>query len=186
MYNKQELIKELNGGKEFSYIYFWGHRQKERNIFDKSCFSQWFPIGFTLDKQYYPTTEHFMMAKKAKLFNDETTYINIVKSKTPKEAKAYGRQVKNFDNDIWEENAFNIVVQGNFEKFSQNEQIKKILIDTYPHILVEASPVDKVWGIGLSSDDKKASNPLEWEGENYLGFALMKVRETLIKPSLTS
>ena len=177
MYNKQELIKELNRGKEFSYIYFWGHRQKEKNLIDKSCLSQWFPSQFIVEGDKYLTAEHYMMAQKAKLFGDSDVFEQILYVKTPKEAKDLGRKVRFFDVSVWENKAFDIVVKGNFEKFSQNKPLKNFLIETYPQILVETSPVDKIWGIGLAQDNKKVNNPSEWKGENKLGFALMQVRD---------
>lgn len=179
MKNRLELIDNIKKGKKFSYLFFWGHHQKDKNIVDKSCFSQWFPAKFTIDDYTYPTAEHYMMAQKAKLFNDIDIFKEILEAKTPKEAKELGRKVKNFTNEIWDKKAFEIVIKGNFAKFSQNKALKQFLLDSYPNVLVEASPFDKIWGIGLSQDDVRAFNPLEWKGENYLGFALMIVRDKL-------
>ena len=185
MMNKNELIQNIQQGKKFSYIYFWGHRQKQDNIIDKSCLSQWFPIGFVIDEQYYHTAEHYMMAQKAIVFNDKDMFKKILNAKTPKEAKEMGRKVKNFDPKIWDEKAFDIVVEGNFAKFSQNELLETFLINTHQSVLVEASPMDTIWGIGLAESDRRSRNPLAWEGVNSLGFALMKVRE-LVKETVPS
>lgn len=120
-----------------------------------------------------------MMAKKAELFGDKEMAVKIVAAKSPAEAKDLGRQVKNFNEAIWNEKRFEIVVEGNFHKFNQNEDLKAFLLDTKKRVLVEASPVDKIWGIGLTAESDKAENPLLWNGLNLLGFALMEVRDQL-------
>jgi len=98
---------------------------------------------------------------------------------SPNQAKSLGRKVKNFDPKIWDEHKYEIVKQGNLLKFSQNEKFKTFLLATNNKILVEGSPYDKIWGIGMLESDSRAENPLLWNGENLLGFALMEVREEL-------
>lgn len=120
-----------------------------------------------------------MMAQKALLFNDKTIFEQIIQSKHPKQAKELGRKVANFDEKVWNEHRFEIVVNGNLAKFSQDERLKAFLLSTGNRVLVEASPVDKIWGVGLEKDDEKIANPLNWNGLNLLGFALMVVREKL-------
>jgi ribA/ribD-fused uncharacterized protein len=93
--------------------------------------------------------------------------------------KALGRGVRGFEELIWRQHRVSIVVEGNYAKFSQSEPLRDFLIGTKHRVLVEASPVDKIWGIGLAGDDPRAENPLEWRGLNLLGFALMDVRERL-------
>ena len=105
----------------------------------------------------------------------------ILSTKKPGAAKALGRQILDFDAEVWDENKYDIVVKGNFHKFSQNPKLKQFLIGTGKRVLVEASPVDKIWGIGLAQDDKHSSNPLMWKGQNLLGFALMSTRDLLIQ-----
>jgi len=178
MKSLEELKEKIQKGQKFNYLFFWGHRQKNQTSVDKSCFSQWFPIGFTVDEVYYATAEHYMMVAKARLF-DESMVENILMAKTPKEVKVLGRKVKNFDEKIWSEKSFDVVVKGNLAKFSQNENLKSFLLSTANHIIVEASPYDKVWGIAMLQDNELASNPLKWRGLNKLGFALMVVREKL-------
>ena len=180
MKNIKELEEEIQRGKKFKYLFFWGHRQKSNDVIDKSCFSQWFPVGFTVDEVYYPTAEHYMMVEKARLFDDSMVE-EILNAKTTKEVKSLGRKVKNFDEKIWSEKSFDIVVKGNFVKFSQNEDLKKFLLSTSNKVIVEASPYDKVWGIGMLQDNEFASNPLKWKGLNKLGFALIVVRDMLEK-----
>lgn len=112
-----------------------------------------------VDGVIYPTAEHYMMAQKAKLFSDMDIFQQIIQSKHPKQAKDLGRQVKNFDEKIWNEQRFDIVVQGNIAKFSQHPELKDYLLGTGNRILVEASPVDKIWGVGLARNDDKSITP---------------------------
>ena len=178
--NNQQLIEWLNQNKKFKYLYFWGHKPSKDGSITKSCFSQWFSSGFTVDAIYYPTAEHFMMAEKARLFGDSDCLSRILKSNSPGHAKSIGRSVSNFDEHVWVENRFRIVVEGNLEKFNQNPKLKQFLINTRSKVLVEASPVDKIWGIGMADGDPNIGNPRSWKGENLLGYALMQVREQLI------
>lgn len=98
---------------------------------------------------------------------------------SPKLAKQIGRQVKNFQEQVWNDSRYQIVVGGNFAKFSQNPALAEFLLGTNDKLLVEASPVDKIWGIGLGAGDEAAQNPEKWRGLNLLGFALMEVRQRL-------
>ena len=120
-----------------------------------------------------------MMAEKARLFGDEQILSKILTANSPGLAKALGRKVKGFIPKIWDEHCFNIVINGNYAKFSQNSKLTDFILSTKQRILVEASPVDKIWGIGLSQDDPNIENPLMWRGKNLLGFALMNVRQQL-------
>ncbi|MFY1048116.1 NADAR family protein [Chryseobacterium sp. GP-SGM7] len=127
----------------------------------KAYFSQWFPFVFEENGITYKTAEHYMMAGKAKLFNDNETFEEILKSETPNQAKKLGRKVKNFDPQFWNEHKYEIVKQGNLLKFSENDKFKQFLLSTEDKILVEASPYDTIWGIGMSELDKRAENPLQ-------------------------
>lgn len=120
-----------------------------------------------------------MMAEKARLFGDEDTLQKILEADHPKTAKDLGRQVKNYDEEVWAEHRYNIVLSGNRYKFTQSNEYKAILLGTGSTILVEASPVDRIWGIGLAEDDKAAKDPLMWRGLNLLGFALTDLKEEL-------
>ena len=170
-----DLRSRFNGGERLKYVFFWGHHPGKNGV-DASCFSQWYDASFVVDDQRYPTAEHFMMAEKAKLFGDQATRELVLQAPNPGAAKALGRQVRDFDESIWIEKRFAIVVRANEAKFSQNPELGQFLAQTGSRILVEASPVDKIWGIGLAKDDQKASNPNLWPGLNLLGFALMQVR----------
>ena len=178
-YSRQWLIKEVSRGKKKKYIFFWGRANKNDAELTKSCLSQWWASRFVVKKNKYTSAEHWMMAEKARLFQDNEMEIKILQASKPATVKAFGRQVKNFDETLWKEHRSNIVIEGNFHKFSQNPDLKKFLLNTKKRILVEASPFDKNWGIDLEEDHEHAKNPRLWKGENLLGFALMEVRDRL-------
>lgn len=177
--HREELEVAFKKKEKFKYLFFWGHTPKDKKTIDKTCFSQWFPSVFEIDGVSYKTAEHYMMAEKARLFNDQENLIKVLEAGHPKQAKSFGRLVKNFDPRAWDDHKFEAVWQANYAKFCQNDELKKFLLNTGKKVLVEASPVDKIWGIGMAQDDANANNPLKWKGENLLGFALMKVREQL-------
>ena len=181
IFNIETLLSETRSGKRFKYIFFWGHRPRKDGQIGKQCFSQWWGSSFEIDGIKYPSAEFYMMAEKARLFYDDESLNKILASSNPGAAKKYGREIKNFDEALWIENRFDIVVRGNKAKFEQNEALKQFLLNTNNRIIVEASPVDKIWGIGLAGDHKYAENPEKWKGLNLLGFALMKVRSILKK-----
>jgi len=160
------------------YLFFWGHRSRG-GLVDKSCLSQWFPSPFEVDGEVYPTAEHWMMAGKAKLFGDEATRVRILAARSPGAAKKLGRLVRTFDAAMWDARSLDIVAQGNVHKFIQNQHLGTFLIGTGKRVLVEASPQDRIWGIGLAQSNPHATNPLKWRGENKLGFALMMARARL-------
>ena len=137
---------------------------------------------FSADGCTYPTAEHYMMAKKAQLFGDEEKFGAILSAPDPSLAKSLGRRVLGFDEERWIAHRFDIAVNGNIAKFDQNPELREWLLATGNAVLVEASPVDKIWGIGLAADDTRAQDPHSWLGINLLGFALMKVRGAL-RPS---
>lgn len=139
-------------------------------------FSQWSMDSFSDEHRTYNCCEQYMMAQKAILFNDQETLDRIMQARSPKQQKALGRQVKNFDNKLWERKARIIVYNGNYLRFSQNKESMKMLMET-KGTLVEASPYDKIWGIGLSADDPDAKNVTKWRGKNWLGKVLTLLRE---------
>jgi ribA/ribD-fused uncharacterized protein len=180
--SRNALQKSVNAGVQIEYVFFWGHRDRDE-VVSKACFSQWYEAKFTENGVEYLTAEHFMMAKKAELFGDLAAYQKIIKAANPGAAKSFGREVAGFDEMAWVDKRFAIVVSGNVLKFSQNKALAEFLLATGNKVLVEASPVDRIWGIGLAADDTKAENPNLWRGLNLLGFALMEVRDFLQKPS---
>ena len=150
--------------------FFWGR---------KHPLSQWHPAPFTVDNIRYATAEHYMMAKKALLFDDLHTWTMIILSTDPKEAKKLGRKVKNFNQEVWNDKKIQIVFQGNMEKFKQNVEMRKYLLSTKGKKLVEASQSDKIWGIGLSAFNPEARDIEKWKGSNLMGKVMELVRETL-------
>jgi ribA/ribD-fused uncharacterized protein len=160
------------------YLLFWGHQAPKSGV-NKSCFSQWFEAEFKVDGVRYRTAEHFMMAGKARLFGDTDTCERILAARTPGEAKKLGREIRGFDEAAWVAARLDIVTQGNVAKFAQNAALGAFLLGTGHQVLVEASPVDPIWGIGLAATDPAAQDPRAWKGLNLLGFALMAARDTL-------
>ena len=177
--NVDELRAALENGREIRYLLFWGHRQKKAGATDASCLSQWFAAEFVVDGEIYPTAEHWLMAGKARLFSDEDILARIFASEEPGKAKSLGYQVRDFDEELWNAHRFQLAVQGNQAKFSQNPNLKDFLLNTGDRVLVEASPRDPIWGIGIGRDDEAATDPFRWRGSNLLGFALMEVRRRL-------
>ena len=177
-YSNASIIRAA-ATRPLQYLYFWGHQPRKDGTIGKSCMSQWFAAPFTQDSIVYHTAEHWMMAEKARLFDDATIRREIQASTDPREVKQLGRQVKHFDETTWKAQRYAIVVAGNYLKFSQQPTLKRYLIGTKEAILVEASPYDRIWGIGLRADDPRAAQPVTWEGENLLGYALMEVRDRL-------
>ena len=173
-----DLQTRYNRGETLKFLYFWGHRGRQDAV-TQACFSQWFPAPFAADGLTYPTAEHFMMAEKARLFGDAETLGKVLTAPNPGAAKALGRQVRGFDESRWQSHRFEIVVRANLAKFRQHSGLQDYLRNTGDRILVEASPVDRVWGIGLAKNDSGVENPNRWQGLNLLGFALMQVRQTL-------
>lgn len=179
VYNLQWLLNKVEKKESIKYLFFWGHAPSKDGSITKSCFSQWWQSAFVVAGVKYATAEHWMMAKKAELFGDKEILQKILAAKSPAEAKKLGRKVQNFDPKVWGDNCFDIVCEGNYHKFSQHEDLKEFLLNTKNRILVEASPVDNIWGIGMAQDNDHAENPRLWKGSNLLGFALMEVRNKL-------
>lgn len=176
--NKEELLALIDQGRSVNYLCFWGHRPQADGSIGKGCLSQWYEAGFKVEGVHYPTAEHYMMAAKARLFDDAQMFERIAQAPDPGKAKALGRKVKHFNNETWLAHRFDIVVDGNIAKFSQNPSLRDFLLGTGERVLVEASPRDSIWGIGLGQGEK-AEEPRQWRGLNLLGFALMQVRDQL-------
>lgn len=175
----KQLCQRYRGGKKLKYLFFWGHTQSKNAAISKACLSQWYPAGFIVEGVHYYSAEHYMMAGKAKLFNDQEILQKILVSKSPVQVKALGKQVRGFQQAVWDAHCSQIVIAGNLAKFSQNPALSAYLLSTGNKVLVEASPVDRIWGIGLGEDAANIQNPLTWRGQNLLGFALMAVRDQL-------
>jgi len=156
-------------------ILFWG-----------GTYSQWCPSKFTIDGVEYNCCEQYMMAKKALLFEDNESYKMIMYADNPRDQKAFGRRVKGFDKDKWESVCRQIVYDANYAKFTQNPVMKEELMATGDMEIVEASPTDKIWGIGLHETDPRAWDKATWQGTNWLGEAIMQVRKKLREEDFTN
>ena len=176
--NNEQLQAYAAANNQIKYVFFWGHQEKANTV-TKSCFSQWYKSPFEIGGVVYQTAEHYMMVEKARLFGDPEIENEILSSTNPGDAKKLGRMIQNFNELLWNQNRFQIVVQANLAKFSQNQALKEFLLATDSRVLVEASPVDRVWGIGLAVDSPHVENPFKWRGDNLLGYALMEVRNIL-------
>ncbi|GAA0478023.1 NADAR family protein [Streptomyces sp. NPDC046215] len=181
-----ELAAAAAGGERVKYVFFWGHRPRPDGTLGASCFSQWWPSPFTVDETVYATAEHWMMAGKARLFDDAEAEARALAATHPKQAKDAGRSVRGFDDATWRRHRFELVVEGSVHKFGQDAGLRDYLLGTGDRVLVEASPLDRVWGIGLAADDERAQDPARWRGENLLGFALMEARQRLAARSTGS
>lgn len=135
---------------------------------------------FIKDYTVYNCVEQYMMAKKATFFEDWDTLVKIMKEDDPKKQKKLGRKVMGFVDWKWETIARDVVYEGCWAKFSQSNDLGKKLLFETDKIIAEASPYDKLWGIGLSEDDPIANNPSKWNGKNWLGQVLMKVRVDML------
>ncbi|WP_235984446.1 NADAR family protein [Mesorhizobium neociceri] len=178
-YDRSWLEAAFRAKSRAKLLFFWGHQPSKDGRITTSCLSQWWPAPFSVDGLTYPTAEHWMMAGKARLFGDDQTATQILSAGSPRQAKQLGRQVSRFDAARWDAEKYRLVTEGSFEKFRQHEALGAFLLSTGDQVLVEASPVDRIWGIGLAADDERAGNPLLWRGENLLGFALMEARDRL-------
>lgn len=178
-YSTEWLVEQLTQDAHVKYLFFWGNQPSKDGALTKSCLSQWWLANFVVAGITYRSTEHWMMAEKARLFNDEGTLSQILAAKSPAEAKKLGREIQDFNSEIWDAHKVEIVIAGNLHKFGQHANSAKFLLSTNDRVLVEASPVDTIWGIELAADSADAGNPTRWLGPNLLGFALMEVRDRL-------
>lgn len=168
------------------FVFFWGNSSKKNKI-DKEVFSNFYKCYFIdNDNITYNCSEQYFMTKKAQLFlkespiNNQNIINEILSCNNPKKIKELGRKVKGFDQCIWDNNCYKIMFDGCKLKFSQNKILYDVLLDTYPNTLVEASPYDKIWGIGLNEYNAKKISPEEWPGKNLLGKILTELRNELI------
>lgn len=163
----KQLIKE---GNKFEFVFFYG-----------TCLSNWYPASFTIDGIKYYNSEQWMMAEKARTFGDTAMLEKILQESDPKKVKAMGRDVANYNEEVWAECRYEKVLRGVLEKFRQNKKEKKYLLDTGDAIIVEASPYDSIWGIKRGEHEHGLTNVDTWKGLNLLGFVLMDARDIIEK-----
>lgn len=174
-----ELLAAERAGALPPFVFFWGTGPLTGGQVGPGCLSQWWPAPFERDGHRFATAEHHMMWRKAVLFGDERAADAVLADPDPASAKAVGRTVAGFDGAMWAAHRFAAVVDGNRAKFGSDAALRDYLLGTGDQVLVEASPVDAIWGIGLAADHADAAVPSRWPGRNLLGFALMRVRADL-------
>ena len=180
-YNLNWVKSQYATSAPLDYIFFWGHRARKDGSIGKSCFSQWWISEFEHEGLRFTSAEQWMMYGKAMLFQDHAVAQEILDTHDPSLVKKLGRKVSGFDDPTWKAHRYEIVKQGNLLKFSQDAALQQYLHSTGDKIIVEASPYDRIWGIGLKADAKGIEDPNTWQGENLLGFAIMEVRDALLK-----
>jgi len=181
MESVKELISALQSGEKLKYLLFWGHQPQRDGSIGSGCLSQWWKSDFVYEENRFTSAEQWMMYQKAILFGDKQIAEEILSDENPAKVKSLGRKVNGFSPELWDKKKFEIVVKGSFLKFSQNPDLKAYLIGTKNRVLVESSPVDRIWGTGLAKDHEFAEVPQKWKGENLLGLALMKARGNITK-----
>ena len=162
------------------HVLFWGEWP-----------SNWYPAEFDVEvmlegkretKHFFNSEQYFMFVK-ALVFGDIETAKKILATKDPKKAKTLGREVKGYDDEIWNKMRYMIMVDANKAKYSQNKDLKELILN--PEIadkgFVEASPIDGVWGIKLGENDPLADDETKWKGQNLLGKALDETRKWLLE-----
>lgn len=152
------------------YTFFWK---------SDSPFSNFYKCKFRVDNIDFFSSEQYFMYKKAMAFMDAETAELILKTKLPWEAKKLGRQVKNFNKKEWDEMCQKIMYDAVHHKFTQNQSLLKVLMATGNTKFIEASPFDKIWGIGLTEEDAKKTPEENWLGTNFLGIVLTQLRDDL-------
>lgn len=155
------------------FVFFW--KPNEKNGF----MSQWYEAEIYIGGIKYINCEQYMMASKAMLFGDKEVYEKIMKEINPAKIKKLGKEVRNFDERKWNLHKYRIILEGNFAKFSQNDDLLSLLFETEDAILAEASPYDRIYGIGMKADNPDVEDTYKW-GENLLGSAIMAVRNMFL------
>ncbi len=143
-------------------------------------YGQWTRSPFTVEGIDYSCAEQFMMAEKARLFGDDEIRAEILATDSPRQHKALGRRVRGFNRDRWQRERLPIVIRGNLAKFGQDPALQSALLATGDKLMVEASPIDRIWGVGLRADDPRIHDVNNWRGLNLLGEALASVRSQLL------
>ena len=150
------------------HVFFW-----------HGIYSQWHKAPMIIDGVQYNCCEQYMMHQKALTFNDLEIAEKVLQTSNPKDQKGLGRQIKGFDKDKWDSVCLGIVYKGNFAKFTQNPDLMSMLLSTGDKLLVEASPLDKIWGIGMAEEDPAVDDPANWKGLNLLGWSITLVKQQL-------
>lgn len=171
-----KLVETVDGHFENdNYVFFWN-----------GPFSNWHSADFYMEtgteygKCFFTSSEQAMMFYKAHMFDDKDAIVKVMSTNSPREQKAIGRKVKNFNQETWEASCIDIVTDILVNKFTSDEELLKVLLDTRDKTIVEASPLDKIWGIGMGVDHPDILDESKWDGKNYLGICLMKARDWIL------
>ena len=164
---------EAEGEKEEKPVFFW-HAEDTYGEF-----SSRFEVSFVVEGIVYGSVTQYMMAKKALLFKDLYRYAQIMNERNPEECKALGREVSGFIQSTWDKARIEILFDANYAKFSQNPELEEVLLGTGSREIVEASPYNSEYGIGMSEKEAREADPSQWRGKNLLGESLMQVRSAL-------
>lgn len=164
--NVKEVIRKYNDGEQLKF-----------EIFYEGDFSQFEKSNFIIKNIEYFCVEHYLLVNRARLFKDKEMLEKIMESKSIRQAKLFGKKIRNFNQEEWDKHKLNMSYVANLCKFQQDEVLKFKLLETENSILVNADAYDDVWGIGKKITELDIKNPHSWKGENYLGFILMKIRE---------
>ena len=167
------LIDDVTPFIPFGFVCFWKPTQP------LGVFSNWSDTPFVHNNEHFATSEHYMMAEKARLMGDEDTRRKILADPSPSVAKKLGQSVKPWDEAKWLQHRCRIMYEACRAKFSYSPELLAQLMATGDKVLVEASSLDRIWGIGMIASDPSAVIPAQWKGLNLLGKVLMKVREDL-------
>lgn len=157
--------------------------QEQFTPFFGGVFSQWYPSPMVIDGVSYGCAEQYMMAQKARVFGDEQALDAIMATSNPAEQKAIGRQVKGFDRRQWDSVSRDVVMRASLAKFTSDPKLRAQLLLTEGTTLVEASPTDVIWGVGLYENDPRVHDPSQWKGTNWLGQVLNDLRASLLAMS---
>lgn len=170
-YDKNGDFKETNFTKGVNgqdYVFFWA-----------GPYSNWHFQPFTHDGTQYNCSEQYMMVMKARVFDDAESEKLIMESGSPGEQKAYGRKVKGFDSALWSEHCVDIMVPALVSKFTSTPRLQQLILSSGDATMVEASPYDQIWGVGLGVNDRRILDEAQWRGKNLLGICLMKARNEI-------
>jgi ribA/ribD-fused uncharacterized protein len=172
---KSGMLKErlkIND-REYDAVYF--HRPEEPNGY----LSNWFASDFDLDGIHYTSAEQYIMYQKCMLFGDRTSAEAVLATKDVALQQKIGRNARGYIGNVWSGARQAIAMRGLYAKFSQNIDLREMLLNTGDAYLVECAGSDKVWACGIRLSDDQRLDASNWTGENILGFALMEVRERL-------
>lgn len=183
-YTRENTLQRIESGEKLKCLAFWGEYNTNGWLsnFYPAPFVVKHPNGETLD---FSCTEQYFMYKKAACFKDDAIQKEILQpGKKPLEYKKLGRKISNYDDTVWSNYRYEVMYFANLHKYSQHPDLRKQLLDTGDAILIEASPYDKIFGIGVSAEQHTNgvfdyTNPKKWNGDNLLGFCLMEVRDYL-------